>query len=476
MEDKTPKVFISYSWTSSERVLELAQRLMSCGGVEVVLDKWVLKEGQDKYAFMEQCVTDPEMDKVLLICDKAYADKANARSGGVGDETVIISSEVYGKVAQEKFIPIIFEVDEYAKPYLPVYINSRIYIDMSTEDDRYEVEYEKLLRNIHNKPLYKKPALGKIPEWLENDTVNLAPIRDLIKQIRGYTGENKTKADFLLRNAISSFLTALLDFRVTEKSLNDELLLVKIDEMKPLRDLYVDFIEAVIYSDLPISDSITSFFEQVYNTTHEVASGRGSYGNSDFEYYDFFIWESFISTTAILLHYEKYRELHDVLCHTYFLRESYFEGSNIKESNYSCFRKYTRTIEEVCKPKCDEPRLYTLTGKMLIQREKKPILTAKALAKADVILYQLLNILELHDSWFPVSYVYYKDGDTMWIRLKSKKYCQKVLPLFGTATIEELKEKIAKVKIDRDMRHQNCSECAPNILSSIKLEEIASLN
>ena len=385
----------------------------------------------------------------------------------VGDETVIISSEVYGKVAQKKFIPIIFEVDEYAKPYLPIYIKSRIYIDMSNEDDRYEAEYEKLLRNIHNKPLYKKPALGKIPEWLENDTVNLAPIRDLIKQTRGYTGGNKTKADFLLRNAISSFLTALLDFRETEKSVTDELLLVKIDEMKPLRDLYVDFIEAVIYNNLPISDTITSFFEQVYNVTYD-ASGRGSYGDSDFEYYDFFIWESFISTTAILLHYEKYRELHDVLCHTYFLRESYFEGSNIKEFNFSHFRKYTRTIEEVCKPNCDEPRLYTLTGRMLIQREKKPILTANALAKADVILYQLLNIIELNSSgykdWFPVSYVYCKDRETMWTRLKSKKYCQKILPLFGTSTIEELKEKIAKCKIDRDMRYSNCFECAPCIL------------
>ena len=81
MEDKIPKVFISYSWTSSERVLELAERLMSCG-VEVVLDKWDLKEGQDKYVFMEQCVRDPDIDKVLLICDKTYADKANSRSGG----------------------------------------------------------------------------------------------------------------------------------------------------------------------------------------------------------------------------------------------------------------------------------------------------------------------------------------------------------------------------------------------------------
>ena len=100
-EDKTPKIFISYSWSSDELVMPLAQRLMS-HGVNVVLDKWDLKEGQDKYVFMEQCVNDSDIDKVLIICDKKYAEKANNREGGVGDETAIISTEVYGKVKQEK--------------------------------------------------------------------------------------------------------------------------------------------------------------------------------------------------------------------------------------------------------------------------------------------------------------------------------------------------------------------------------------
>ena len=99
---KIPKVFISYSWSSSDRVLELAERLMA-NGVNVILDKWDLKEGHDKYAFMEQSVNNPEVDKVLIICDKAYADKANNREGGVGDETVIISTEIYGNAAQEKY-------------------------------------------------------------------------------------------------------------------------------------------------------------------------------------------------------------------------------------------------------------------------------------------------------------------------------------------------------------------------------------
>ena len=163
--DKIPKIFISYSWSSDALVLELANRLVS-HGVDVVLDKWDLKEGNDKYEFMERCVNDSSITKVLIICDKAYAQKANDRTGGVGDETVIISSEVYGNARQEKFIPIIAERDEEGKEYVPTYIKTRIYIDLSNPE-KYEEEYEKLLRNIYEKPQFVKPPLGKKPEWLD---------------------------------------------------------------------------------------------------------------------------------------------------------------------------------------------------------------------------------------------------------------------------------------------------------------------
>jgi len=205
MNDKgNPKVFISYSWSNSEKVIELAERLMA-NGVEIILDKWDLKEGQDKYAFMEQSVNDTTIDKILIICDKVYTEKANSREGGIGDETIIISPEIYGKMKQEKFIPVIFEKDSNGKPYCPTYIKSRIYIDLSIEDD-YEKNYDMLLRNLHNKPLYSKPALGTIPEWLENEKIDFSPIRDSIKQIRGHTGENDKKVNFLIRKCISEFI------------------------------------------------------------------------------------------------------------------------------------------------------------------------------------------------------------------------------------------------------------------------------
>lgn len=235
MGENAKKVFISYSWAVQEKVIELAERLLA-NGIEVILDVYDLKDGNDKYAFMEQSVNDPTVDHVLIVCDKTYTDKANNRTGGVGDETVIITPEIYGNTTQEKFIPIIVEKDEDGKAYCPNYIKSRIYVDLSNEIT-YESEYEKLLRDIYNKPKFRKPALGKKPEWLENENVDLSAIRDLIKQVRGYTGSNQIKADFLLRKATDEFVVAVKQYVVPQGKPLDEAFLMVIDQEKGFRDL-----------------------------------------------------------------------------------------------------------------------------------------------------------------------------------------------------------------------------------------------
>ena len=123
-----PKLFISYSWTSPDHeawVLTLATELRE-SGVDVILDKWDLKEGQDAIAFMERMVSDPDVEKVILICDKSYTDKTDSRTGGVGTEAQIISPEIYLKQDQSKFVAIVVERDGEGSAYLPVYYQARI--------------------------------------------------------------------------------------------------------------------------------------------------------------------------------------------------------------------------------------------------------------------------------------------------------------------------------------------------------------
>ena len=162
--DTHPKVFISYSWTNKEymnRVLNLAIRLRAAG-VDVILDQWDLRPGYDMYAFMEQSIHDA--DKVLILCDKGYAEKADNRSGGVGAETMIITPDVYGKYKQEKFIPVIMETPK----AVPSYLKSR-YAVFYTKDG--VEEYQALCQAIFGVFGVKKPPMGKIPiEWLTGDS------------------------------------------------------------------------------------------------------------------------------------------------------------------------------------------------------------------------------------------------------------------------------------------------------------------
>ncbi len=158
-----PRLFVSYSWSSPDhetRVLRLATDLRE-SGVDVILDKWDPREGHDAHAFMEKMVTDPEIKKVVLVCDKAYVEKTDERTGGVGTEAQIISPEIYEKQDQDKFVAIVTERDEHGKLYLPVYYRSRIYIDMSDPSTVAE-NFEKLLRWVHGQPLHKKPALERV--------------------------------------------------------------------------------------------------------------------------------------------------------------------------------------------------------------------------------------------------------------------------------------------------------------------------
>lgn len=322
-EDGIPKIFISYAWGSSDLVLELAQRLVS-HGVDVVLDKWDLKEGQDKYAFMERCVNDSEITKVLIICDKAYAQKANERTGGVGDETVIISSEIYGNTKQEKFIPIIAERDEEGQPYAPTYIKTRIYIDLSNQET-YEVEYEKLLRNIYEKPQFVKPKLGKRPEWIDDAKTDFFLIKDLIRQIRG------SNTDAKRRSCISRFQTEYIATLKLyyEKGANSERQYELFLNTKIIRDIFLDFVEVISETECNYAEVLADYFETMYNQltcikTFEPKAGSAS--DDDLDVFRNLMWELFICVIVFMRHTKDYSAINTMLTHTYFWRLAYLEG------------------------------------------------------------------------------------------------------------------------------------------------------
>ncbi|WP_262683329.1 SEFIR domain-containing protein [Paenibacillus baimaensis] len=167
-EEKVPVVFISYCWTTSEHmqwVLDLATRLMEKSGVEVILDRWHGVVGHDRYQFMEESIK--KADKVIVICDEQYCQKANNRQGGVGTETLIITPDVYQYTKQEKFIPIALKKKDNGDYLLPTYISSRFALGMTKPDD-FERDYVQLERLIWQEPQLKPPTRGTKPNFEVN--------------------------------------------------------------------------------------------------------------------------------------------------------------------------------------------------------------------------------------------------------------------------------------------------------------------
>lgn len=159
------RVFISYAWTNDayqKKVIDLATKLRN-DGIDVILDKWDLHTGSDRFIFMEKSVN--ESDKVLILCNKVYKEKADNRCGGAGQETMIIAPEVYEKNAPEKFIPIIMERNLLGKEYIPQYLKSLIYIDYTDKD--MEGQYQNLLYAIYGVTKDIKPRIGDVPSYIK---------------------------------------------------------------------------------------------------------------------------------------------------------------------------------------------------------------------------------------------------------------------------------------------------------------------
>ena len=247
-ELSAPKVFISYNWmTSKDWTIELASRLVADAGIDVVLDVWDLKKGQDKYKFMEGLVLDPSVSKVLMICDEEYARKANERKSGVGAEATIISPSVYEKSDQTKFIVVIRERDAQNQAPLPAFMSTRIYIDLSNELD-FEENFEDLVRCIYDKPQHKKPALAKTPPaYILDDTKVERVTRHKLRAFESALIAGKSSAvglgeDFL--DAVAQVLEPMEVSSATDITIPElkERVMKTLEDFLPYRDDFIDFV------------------------------------------------------------------------------------------------------------------------------------------------------------------------------------------------------------------------------------------
>jgi hypothetical protein len=166
MASDARKVLLSYSHDSPEheqRVLALANRLRSEGGVDAWIDRYRPDPDEGWISWMRDQIE--RADKVLLVFTETYARRflgkeAPGKGLGVAFEGVSITQAMYESgIRNAKFRPVVFrEKDE---GFIPLELR---------RTNRYRVDspesYQKLLRWLHGKPEIELPPIGPKPEFV----------------------------------------------------------------------------------------------------------------------------------------------------------------------------------------------------------------------------------------------------------------------------------------------------------------------
>lgn len=440
-----PKVFVSYRWTSpqhEEWVLRLATSLRS-DGVDLILDKWHLNEGQDTLAFMEQMVSDPAMAKVLLICDQAYVERANSREGGVGTEAQIVSASVYKQTDQNKFAAVVTELDAEGRPYLPLYMSTRLYFDMSTDDAEAQ-NYDKILRWIFGKPFHAVPPIGEVPQFLEttyatgssivrtarrsSQSVSVTQVSSQASEILGMVAEESKSFIQNLTSKPNPEELALEGMRATFPVLENV--------NSAIRDL------VKIGSDKEIEE-IHSFFEALLKFW-DFTPVNVAYTRIDTDAYQYFAHDAFVSFVAIAMQERNFGFVADVLSVPLFKPKS--DGNTGEPVNYIEFRPYLQSLEN--RNRNLNLRRVSPHSDLLFEHHEHSRVPFNSFMEADLTLY-IRSIIAPSLPWYPITSVHMAHtygAFPSYARATSTKYYQKLQPLLLNVSADELRRLIAQAK------------------------------
>lgn len=449
-----PKIFISYSWTSpafQNQIRSWAERL-AADGVEILLDQFELREGQDKYVYMEKMVTDPKVTHVLMFSDKRYAEKANKREAGVGTESQIISKEIYQKVDQSKFVPVVCEFDEQGQPCLPVFASSRIWIDFSTEE-AVNQNWERLVRHVFGKPLYEKPQVGKPPAYITANPA--APSNPAAGKfgvfksayLAGQKGLRAYRTDFL--DSCAAFVDGLRP-RERVAIAEDEIPQWIVDGFRrliPARNLIVDWVllEAGGDHGNDFEDELLGFLERLLELA-ERPDSVSSYSEFWYEPHKLFVYETFLYVVAALMKARAFTTLNAVLMGSYMLPPQ--RSGSERFTTMAEFYAHTEFINPAL---TTDNRSYHSQAMELVKRSaERSDIAFKEVMDADALAH-LASFVDGRASfwWYPQSHYYhgrFGSGPEFFVRATQRRHFANLAAVLGVASGDELRKRFAARK------------------------------
>lgn len=411
--------------------------------VDVVLDVWDLKEGDDKYAFMEKMVTDESVTHVLVFSDSEYAAKADARKAGVGTESQIISREVYSKVQQSKFIPVVCEFDDSGEPFLPTFLKSRIWIDFSSPEAANN-NWERLIRVLYGKPAYEKPTLGKAPTYVTTNVAvpaspaaaKFAALRQAIIQEK--RGLKVYRQDFL--NACCDYADALRVRNRPDVTNMGERVLEDCGKLKLVRDQIVDWVllESGVNPSEEFGEALVCVLERLLELKSRPPEVN-SWEDVWFEAHRVFVYETFLYIVAALLKTDSFGSLHLILTSHYLRPETVASGTN-RFAKFDAFYGHSETLQ-ILAPKGQ--RLNAPAAELIKRQADRTDLPFSDVMQAELLVL-LMALITDGCRWYPqtLHYLSYAGALPFFVRAARHRDFQKLAKITGIASGDELRSAV----------------------------------
>jgi hypothetical protein len=474
------KAFISYSWSTPEHkawVRHLAERLTE-DGFYVILDEWDLKPGHDPIHFMEQSITNPEVTKVLIVCDRIYKEKADGREGGVGTETQILTPEIYRKADQNKYAALVTELDEDGRAFVPNFYGGRIFIDFSAPEHEEEA-YEALSRWINDTPLHTRPKLGRKPAYLTNDDIKPLATQSRFRRAKEGLERGAPGASGLVRDFGEGLIEQLVALRPPAPSGEgrevpwDEAVVSAANAMRPYIKQLHELTRSVARGAPAAFDDVLSIMEQVLSTTDRDPN-TNAWSSVIFDANKIMSYEAFLGVIATLLAERQIDLIARALDHPYYYNDPN-GGIGRSTKDFEEFNQYVETLRGR-NQRLGENRA-DWQADFVNEHYQTGVPSFARMMEADLLLLVRRTVAEpgRHISWFPHTLIYSRRWGAsleLFARMESLQFYNQVSDkLFGSASPSEFKERIATLNGERFWMN---AYPGPSINALAGIEHIAS--
>lgn len=471
-----PRVFISYAWGTKEyqaKVLSLATDLVR-DGIEVEFDKWSLHEGNDTYAFMEQSATDTSITNVLILLDEQYAKKADERKGGVGTETQIISPEIYTKVKQDKFLPVIFERGKDGEVYKPTYLKGLLHFDLSLAEG-YDDEYQRLVKRLYGIEIYQKPTLGKQPSWIDSTPTVSAKVLMSISFLKSNLSSQEKREKLLL--TLEQQRDRIVNYNYGE-DLNGLPLEKYLEAYAGTTLIRNEFLQMV--QPIASFENGERFIADMLEETSNLINHRNGITNG---IRATLLHEIFIYIIGIYVKTRNYKALSYTLGKTYF--SDGYSGDRTK--NYDIFYNARSENLDNALKKRDDKNYHSGTAQYWIENIYVEACSVSDFVFADLLCFNYSVFGKEYRGewhWFPKTYVYENENNSRLrafaIKLKSIEHLSIAAQVFGYEDADGFKNKFTEIESNekgkfREYRYNSAFDCASLLSDFIKSSELGLL-